>query len=167
MSVEEQMQMKVLDDLGYNKTEICEATGRGYKAVKKGLTDFEVLLVGNEDLYEKFEEERDKFLERMVQNSAMLVVAADHVVAQKLPDSSAIEAAKISQIYANRLDGITNLSAKGLDGSIGNKNQVVINYINKVFNIANNDRPKEISRVEGGPDGDEGGGQAPSDAGAV
>lgn len=145
VGTDERMQMKILDDIGYNKKEICEATGRGYKAVVNGLRNFEVLLVGDEDLYEKFTDERDKFVEKMVQNSAMLVVAADHVAAQKLPEATAMEAAKISQMYANRLDGLANLSEGGLNGKDGGANKVVINYIEKVFNTIKDDRSKAVS----------------------
>lgn len=133
-TADDKMQMKVLDDLGYNKTEIGKIVGRGYRAVTTGLRDFEVLLVNDSDLQNKFSDEKEKFIEKMIQNSAMIMVAADHVVANKLGDSTAMEAAKISQLYANRLDGLSNLSDSGLNGKEGEKNKVVINYIEKVFN---------------------------------
>lgn len=152
---DEKMKMKIMDDAGFSKTEICEATGRGFKAVKRGIKDFEILLVGDSGLWDKFEEERDKFLATMVHNAATIMVAADHQVAKKLPESTAIEAAKISQIYANRLDGMVNLSKGGLNGRDGEGSVIVNNYINKIFNVIQNDRPKAISGTETRIDVDE------------
>jgi hypothetical protein len=166
VGVDEKLQMKVLHDVGYTFEKICQETGRGYKAVKKGLVDFEVLLVGDEPLYEKFEKERDKFVERLVRNAATLTVAADHQVARALPEATAVDAAKISQIYANRLDGLVNLSPKGLDGPDG-KSAKVINFINQVFNITKNDRLETTPRTTPGAGGDGEGRPATGDAGVV
>lgn len=138
VTVDEQLEMKVLLDTGHTKTEICEATGRGYRAVAAGIKKFDYLLVGDNDLYDKFETERDKFIERMVQNSAALIMASDQQTANVLHEASAIEAANISKIHAARLDGIKNLSVKGLSEDNG-KSPRVINFINQVFNIKQED----------------------------
>lgn len=166
-TVDEQMKMKVLLDTGHTKTEICEVTGRGYKAVTRGLKTFESLLVCNDDLYEKFSEEKEKYVERMVQNSAALIMASDQQTANVLHEATAIEAAKISQIHAQRLNGLANLSGGSLDGEDG-KSAKVVNFINQVFNIVQkNDRPETIPGTQSGVGSDVLGRQEASDAGIV
>lgn len=139
VSVEEMLEMKIMEASGKNKTEIAKATGRHWQTVDRNLKDFEVALVGNEELQYKLDDQLKDLTETIAENASALVIGGQHQTARALPDATAMEAAKITQININILNGLKNLSGKGFGDEVGTS-PVVNNFIQNVINITTKEK---------------------------
>ena len=160
VSVEEMLEMKVMERSGKNNTEIAKVTGRDRHTIANGLKNFEDILVNNDTFAETLDSELKAVAEKMAENSVAIIFGADQQTANVMHEATAMEAAKITQIHANRLNGLKNLSDKGLDGNAEGVNKVVNNFIQTVINITEkNVRPEPAPTIKNGSKGDVGGGQ--------
>ena len=137
---------------------------------RKSLKLFETLLPDAADLKEKIVERVDEIKEQVMQNAERIIMSADTQVMRRIYDkeTTAIDAAKISELYFRRLGPV--VGAAGVGAGVGDsQNPKIINFINTVINIQGNqnDRPKTTSRVEDPAGGDDKGAKEVSVEGVV
>lgn len=152
VSMEEMINMKAYSLMGAPMTTIAKTMGRTNKTVKRSLDNFEMILPDAANLKESVLQRVEEIKERMMANAEKIVQDADLQVALKLPSAltSAMDAAKISEIYSRRLGSLAGFDGGGEEANKGDKSPRVINFINTVINIAENknDRPKSTSRIK-------------------
>lgn len=166
VEVDEMMKINVMAKTGMSKRSIMKETGRGYRAVSSAIKNFNAILPDEHDLKKSLDENLEMVVERLAQNSATLIFAADQQTARKLHEADALSAARISDIHLKRLNGTKNM-APGLNDEAEGKTVRVMNFINNVFNIVKNDRPKTIPGTGSGIASDEHKGKASCIEGAL
>ncbi len=161
------MDMKVLRMQGYSIQKIVDKIGRGRKTVENSLKLFEQLLPDVGDLKDKLLNRLDEVQEQLMQNAEKIIKSSDLQVMRKIYDeeTTAMDAAKVSQIYASRLTAMTDGKLKGGETDRSIK---VINFINQItIKTEKDDRHPSAPRPEKAPVGDGSGGKAPIIEGVV
>jgi len=140
VTMPEIIEMKAYKLQGFTNVKIGEMVGRTDKIVAKYLGIFEKMLPESADLKTKVLDRIEEIKEQMMQNAERICLAADHQVMRKIfeEETSAIDAAKINQIYSGKL--LLMSGVKDPNGMLngGDNSPKVLNFINTVINISNN-----------------------------
>ena len=149
VTMPEMIEMKVLEYQGLPVTQIAEKVGRGGKTVKKYLTIFEDILPEAGDLKNKILDSLDDIKDQMMNNAWAIGQKADMQVFKTLfsEDTTALDAAKISEMYGRRLAGLAGFDDQ-LPGKEAEKSPKVINFIENL-NIIQNDRSQRPPTIKG------------------
>jgi len=156
-----EMKARVLQNIPVSS--IAKELGRDRQTIERSLTLFEQILPDAAGLKDKIIDRVDTIKEQMMQNAERLIMQADTQVARKVYDkeTTAMDAAKISQIYASRLSAMAGFETGDGGGEAEIKSPKIVNFINTVINIISeqNDRPKSTSRIKEEDGGNDSGGK--------
>jgi len=135
VTIPEMVEMKAHQLNGLNTAQIAREVKRNRKTVQNSLAIFEQVLPNSADLKNKIIERIDEIKEQMMQNAENICLSADMQVKKKIFDkkTSALDAAKISQMYGSRLGQMAGFDAGGVSGSGDEgaaKSANVVNFIN-------------------------------------
>ena len=134
---------KALRMQGFPDTKIAEKTGRSNHTIAKALKLFDQILPEEPDLKNKVSDRLEEITERYFQNAEMICHAADKQVMAKifLTETTAMDAAKIRQIYGNILARALGMKE---DDPSDEKNPRIVNFINTVINIQNKQKDDRL-----------------------
>lgn len=164
VSMDELVQMKSMQLMGKSKSAIARDMRRNIKTVGNALTAFEALLPQDAGIQADILENVEEMKRQMMSNAKRIIYSADAQVAAKIgnEDTSAIDAAKISDIYFRRAGVLAGFAKNGLGGDEDSDSPKVQKIINQVFNInvTNNDHLRADARDRQGDAGSHDGGEA-------
>jgi len=160
VEIPEMIDMQAYKIMGLTNQSIAEKTGRDRHTVARALNNLEERLPESADLKLSIIERLGEIQEAMMANAETICFAADQQVAMKIhdPETTALDAAKISDMYGKRLLIMSGAKNVG-DFDQGEKSPRVMNFINTVINISQNqnDRLRPNAGDEGGtPENDKG-----------
>lgn len=163
ITIPEIIEMKTMHLQGISKAEIARKLKRNNHTVANALTAFEKILPDSADLKNKIIERIETIKEQLMQNAERVIMAADRQVMGKIydPETTAIDAAKISQIYGSRLDSLAGIGGVGQGDDENKSTPKIINFINTVINITSekNDRLKSTPNTKRTVEKDDNGGK--------
>ena len=117
-------------------SQIAQKTSRNRKTVERSLALFEQMLPDSVDMKNKVLAKVDEMTEQMMKNAKTICLAADLQVMRKIDteETTAIEAAKIRQIYGGDLMRMLGVAGHGeVDDS--DHSPRVQNFITTIINI--------------------------------
>jgi len=159
VSMEEAITMKALKLQGLSNLAISKKVKRGSHTIGKVLKEFENMLPEDVDMNNRVIDRFEELTERHLQNAEKICQQADEEVSKKisLAETTAVDAARIRQIYGNILNSRLGGVSLG-DDEEGGKSPAVVTFINTVINIQEkqkNDRSTTTTRAEGNDGQDE------------
>jgi hypothetical protein len=163
VTMDEIVEMKAMKLKGYSIAKIERESSRNRKTVERSLALFEKMLPDAVDMKNRVLDKVEEMQEQMMKNAKEIVFAADMQVMKTigLEETSAMDAAKIRQIYGNDLMKMIGIAGYGqVDDS--DHSPKVQNFITNIINIKQeqkDDRPKPTTGAEEATGGDDAGGE--------
>lgn len=165
VTMPEVIDMKGLRLQGFSLQAIADRLGRNIKTVKRSLELFEKILPDEPNLKYRIIDRVEEIAERHLQNAEIICQAADNQVMRKiyLEETSAMDAAKIRQIYGGFLNPTLGIKDGTTPDDGSDKNPKIINFIQNIINIQNNqkqdDRLRPTTRTESSAGANDDGGK--------
>ena len=158
VTVNEIVEMKAMKLKEFSVAEIARKSGRNRKTVERSLAIFEKMLPDSVDMKNRVMAKFEEMQEQMMKNAKNICFSADLQVMRKIDtkETSAMEAAKIRQIYGSELMRLSGLGGgpEGDDHGNSPKVQKFITTIINIQQIQKDDTPRPTTRTEGATGGD-------------
>ena len=152
VTLDEIVFMKAMKLKNCSIAEISRKSKRNRKTVERSLAVFEKMLPDSVDMKNRVLDKVEEMQEQMMKNAKEIVFNADLQVMNKIgtEETTAMDAAKIRQIYGNDLMRMVGIAGYGkVDDS--DHSPKVQNFITTIINIKReqkNDRPSSTTRNE-------------------